>query len=99
MTLTLTSNGQPVEPGAIIRETSPDLALTWTPSSDGSGLAPYLAAWRFEDAYTTTIQTSLHDPAGPLEAHVTGRRGAADQRRAGQPGPSTATSAGRRSAR
>ena len=68
----MTSNGQPVEPGAIIRETSPDLALTWTPSSDGSGLNPYQAAWRFEDAYTTTIRTSLHDPAGPREARITG---------------------------
>jgi uncharacterized repeat protein (TIGR01451 family) len=74
VSLTLTSNGRPLEPGAIITdtETPPDLALTWTPSSDGSGLAPYLAVWRFADAYTATIQTSLHKPAEPREAHVTG---------------------------
>jgi Concanavalin A-like lectin/glucanases superfamily/Bacterial TSP3 repeat/Bacterial Ig-like domain len=73
VSLTLTSNGQPVEPGAIITETEtpPDLALTWTPSSDGSGLAPYLAAWRIADAYTTTVQTSLHDAGGAREAHLT----------------------------
>ncbi len=70
-TLTLTANGQPVEPGAVIREPNAALALTWTPSSDGSGLDPYLAAWRFEDAYTTTMQTSFHDPAGPLTAYAT----------------------------
>ena len=72
VTLTLASNGQPIDPGATLRETSPDLALTWTPSSDGSGLNPYQAAWRFEDAYTTTIRTSLHDPAGAREARITG---------------------------
>ena len=70
ITLTLTANGLPVEPGATIPEPQADLALAWTPSSDGSGLAPYLAAWRFEDAYTTTLQTSLHDPAGPLQARA-----------------------------
>ena len=70
VTLNLTSNGQPVEPGAIIRETAPDLALTWTSSSDGSGLSPYQASWRIEDAYTTTIQTSLHTPDDRV-AHVT----------------------------
>ncbi len=71
VTLALAGNGQPVEPGSIIRESPADLALTWTPSSDGSGLGAYQAAWRIEDAYTTTVQTSLHDPAGPLEAHLT----------------------------
>ena len=72
VTLTLTSNGVPIDSGATVRETAPDLALAWTPSSDGSGLNPYLAAWRFEDAYTTTIRTSAHDPADPREAHVAG---------------------------
>ena len=72
VTLTLASNGVPVAPGAAIRETAPDLALTWTPSADGSGLNAYQAAWRFEDAYTTTIRSTLHDPAGAREAHVTG---------------------------
>jgi hypothetical protein len=67
--LTLKSNGAPVEPGAIISETSPDLALTWTKSSDGSGLAPYQAVWRIQDATTTTLRTSEHDPAGSLETH------------------------------
>jgi Concanavalin A-like lectin/glucanases superfamily/Bacterial TSP3 repeat len=69
--LTLTSNGTAVEPGVIIRDTGPELELTWTSSSDGSGLGPYEAAWRVEDAYATTIQTSLHDPADTREAHLT----------------------------
>jgi uncharacterized repeat protein (TIGR01451 family) len=71
VTLTLTSNGRPVEPGAIIRETGPDLALTWTPSSDGSGLEGYQTTWRIEDAYTTTVRTSLHHPDASREAHLT----------------------------
>jgi uncharacterized repeat protein (TIGR01451 family) len=71
VTLTLTADGLPVQPGAIIRQPQADLALAWTASSDGSGLAPYLAAWRTQDAYTTTIQTSLHDPVGPRVASLT----------------------------
>jgi uncharacterized repeat protein (TIGR01451 family) len=71
VTLGLTANGQTVEPGAIIREPGAALELSWTPSSDGSGLAPYLSGWRFEDAYTTTTQIGRHDPAGPLAAQAT----------------------------
>jgi hypothetical protein len=70
VTLTLTSNGQPVEPGAIIREAGPDLALTWTPSSDGSGLTSYQARWRVEEGDETTEQTSLHNPKGPRQARI-----------------------------
>ena len=77
VTLTLASNGQPIDPGATLRETSPDLALTWTPSSDGSGLNPYQAAWRFEDAYTTTIRTTCTiQPAGGRLASPAVRRSA-----------------------
>ncbi len=71
VTLSLTADGVPVEPGAIIREPGAALELTWTPSSDGSGLAPYLSGWRFADAYTTTTQIGWHDPAGPLAAQAT----------------------------
>ena len=49
-----------------------------------AGLSPYLAAWRIEDAYTTTIQTSLHDsgrhgwrtsPAGEAQRITVGLTG------------------------
>ncbi len=68
--LTLTGNGAPLAPGAIVREAAPDLALAWTPSADGSGLAPYLSAWRIWDPYTTTTTIQVHDPAGPPAAHL-----------------------------
>jgi hypothetical protein len=68
--LTLTSNGNPIEPRTIIREAAPDLVLSWTPSADGSGLDGYRSVWSIMDLYTTTTTTvTEHDPAGPLEAH------------------------------
>ena len=69
VTLTLTSNGVPIEPRTILREAAPDLVLSWTPSADGSGLGGYESLWRVLDVFTTTTTAITHSPAGPLEAH------------------------------
>ena len=56
VTLTLTSAGSVITPGLTLRDISPTLTLTWTASSDGSGLDDYLVDWAIE---TTTGITHL----------------------------------------
>jgi hypothetical protein len=59
VTVTLTTDGTVLEPGDTVREVAPTLTITWTASSDNSGLDDYLAGW--EDAEDLTG----YDPAGP----------------------------------
>ena len=70
-TVTLTADGQAVQPGDTLRTTAAGLTLAWTASADGSGLAPYQVTWTWQETGTITTTTSLHDPAGVLEDHVT----------------------------
>lgn len=51
------SGGGVITPGITIREISPTLVLTWTASSDGSGLADYVVNWT---AVTTTGAVTHH---------------------------------------
>ncbi len=67
VTLSLASGGVALAPGDVIRTANPELVLAWTPSSDGSGLEDYRVTWTAHSAVTTTVGTSLRNPAGPLE--------------------------------
>lgn len=71
VTPTLSRGGAPVASGSTIRATIARLLLSWTPSSDGSGLGPYLVQWttQITDAATTVV--TPYDPAGPLAAPYT----------------------------
>ncbi|HHS98157.1 MAG TPA: hypothetical protein ENK08_09760, partial [Chloroflexi bacterium] len=62
VTLTLSSGGSPLAPGDTLRAISPTLTLTWTASSDGSGLADYLAEWTVQVTSTVTTTATAHDP-------------------------------------
>ncbi len=62
VTLTLTSGGSPLAPGDTLRVLSPTLTLTWTASSDGSGLTDYLAEWTAQTTGTVTTTITAHDP-------------------------------------
>jgi hypothetical protein len=72
VTLTLSSGGAPLGRGAVVRAPSPELVLTWTPSSDGSGLAGYTTTWTAQSAETTTLTSEAHGTSGPLEGRITG---------------------------
>jgi subtilisin-like proprotein convertase family protein len=63
VTLTLHSAGGLLEPGATLREPSPVITLTWTASSDGSGIGGYQARWTAQTTATLSITTSAHGPA------------------------------------
>ena len=69
--LTLTENGSPLAPNAIVRTVAPELALSWTASQDGSGLKGYMTRWTATSAETTTVTTRTFGPAGPLADNYT----------------------------
>ncbi len=58
VTLTLLANGNVVTPGMTLRAISPTLTLTWTTSSDGSGLDSYRVEWHSRPSYTATATTT-----------------------------------------
>ncbi len=62
VTLTLSSGGTPLAPGDTLRAVSPTLILTWTASSDGSGLADYLAEWTIRTTGTVTTTAAAYGP-------------------------------------
>lgn len=64
MTLTLTANGVPVQDGDLLPVPLANLTLSWTPSADGSGLAPaYRVRWAAQ-VTDTVSQTWQNIPAG-----------------------------------
>ena len=65
--LALTIAGQVVSQGSTVRGTMPELALSWTPSSDGSGVSGYQARWAVASAATSTVTARAHSANGPLE--------------------------------
>lgn len=66
VTLTLTSDGSVITPGMTLRTLSPTLTISWTASSDGSGLGDYLVRWTAATFSATTTYMTAHDPAGSL---------------------------------
>lgn len=64
--LILTHNGSLLQPGDILREISPTLTLTWTASSDGSGLAGYRVEWQAQTALSTTQLLATLAPTATL---------------------------------
>ena len=62
VTLTLSSGGNVLAPGVTLRELSPTLTLTWTESSDGSGLAGYLAQWTAQITESVNSTVNACDP-------------------------------------
>jgi len=62
--LSMTSGATPVLPGATLRTISPTLTLTWTASSDGSGLSDYDVIWRLDDGLSAAQHTASVAPSG-----------------------------------
>jgi hypothetical protein len=71
VTLTLSGDGVPLSPGDIVRNASSELALSWTASSDGSGLAAYTVSWTAQSAKTTTVTSHSLEPGQLLEDRIT----------------------------
>ncbi len=67
VTLALTADGSAVQPGATLRTSPADVALGWTASADGSGLAPYRIAWTSPHTQTASMASKQRDPALPRE--------------------------------
>jgi hypothetical protein len=98
VTLTLHSAGGLLEPGATLREPSPVITLTWTASSDGSGIGGYQARWTAQ----TTATLSITPPAPTARPTAAIRTRPARGKRSGPTSPartSTASSAPGPSAR
>jgi uncharacterized repeat protein (TIGR01451 family) len=71
MSLTLTHAGASVGAGDVIREPSPALVASWTPSSDGAGVLHYRVTWTVRTAGTNVVSTRLVGPAGPFHDRYT----------------------------
>jgi subtilisin-like proprotein convertase family protein len=72
VTLTLRSSSGILAPGATVREPSPTLTVTWTASSDGSGLAGYLAQWTAQATTTLSTTVTAYGPAAGSDPYTAG---------------------------
>jgi subtilisin-like proprotein convertase family protein len=70
VTLTLHSSNGILAPGATVREPSPTLTVTWTPSSDGSGLAGYQAQWMAQTTTTLTTTIAPYTPTAKSDQYL-----------------------------
>jgi len=68
VTLTLSSEGRDLVPFATVTQTAPTLTLTWTASSDGSGLAGYQAGWTVQTTDTVSQTFTAYGPADERRA-------------------------------
>jgi len=72
VTLTLHSAGGILEPGATVREPALVITLTWTASSDGSGIGGYQARWTAQTTATLTTTTTAYGPAARSDPYTAG---------------------------
>lgn len=64
--LALNHAGAPVAPYGTVRAVAPTLTLTWTQSTDGSGLGDYLVEWTSQTTGAPTTLVTSVPPAGLL---------------------------------
>jgi len=62
VTLDVSSGGVSLAQGDIVRTLSPTLTLSWSASSDGSGLDDYLVEWTVQTTGTLASTLTAHDP-------------------------------------
>ncbi len=72
VTLTLSSSGGLLEPGATVREPAPALTLTWTAASDGSGVGGYEARWTAQTTATQVSAVTAYGPAARSASFIAG---------------------------
>ncbi len=76
MELTLTADGVPVQDGDLLPAPAADLTLSWTPSADGSGLAPaYRVRWTVQVTATVSQTWQTVPAGGTLAANFTAYEG------------------------
>jgi len=72
VTLTLHSTGGVIPPGTTLRQPSPPITLTWTASSDGSGIGGYQTRWTSQATTTLSITTTTYGPSARSDTYLPG---------------------------
>lgn len=72
VTLTLSSAGGVIPPGTTLRGPTPTITLTWTASSDGSGISSYQTRWTSQATTTLNITSTTYGPAARSNTYSPG---------------------------